>query len=237
MVIPNVPLPQGISAGGSPRCQKAMGGSIAQTRSEKVPTLPRDSPLPRVHTLGSDEGSMTLQELKVKKLEKIVNRSHSRRRAKIVVSDDEEALEDSSKQGRIIEEIDEDARVALVTPTHGEDQLEDQLGVLSATKVLADAAKTYTRRRREVSTGSGGISTASRLFSTAKESVSTAGASMPVSTAESELPKKIKKKVQIQMSLDEELAQKLHEEEQARFNAEQEVKINAEQEELLASEV
>ncbi|GJR81174.1 hypothetical protein Tco_0151959 [Tanacetum coccineum] len=49
-----------------------------------------------------------------------------------------------------------------------------------------DAAKivhTYTRRRRAVSTGSGGISTASRLFSTAEESVSIAGASMPVSTA------------------------------------------------------
>ncbi|GJV86383.1 hypothetical protein Tco_1530321 [Tanacetum coccineum] len=60
------------------------------------------------------------------------------------------------------------------------------MGVFSAAKVLADAAKmvhTYTRRRRAVSTGSGGVSTASRLFSTAEESVSTAGASMPVSTA------------------------------------------------------
>ncbi|GKE31939.1 hypothetical protein Tco_1451261, partial [Tanacetum coccineum] len=62
--------------------------------------------------------------------------------------------------------------VTLVTPTQGEDQPEDQLGVLSAAKVLADAAKTnvhtYTRRRRAVSTGSGGISTA-------EESVSTVG--------------------------------------------------------------
>ncbi|GKE54565.1 hypothetical protein Tco_1489721 [Tanacetum coccineum] len=61
------------------------------------------------------------------------------------------------------------------------------MGVFSAAKVLADAAKenvhTYIRRRRAVSTGSGGINTASRLFSTAEESVSTAGASMPVSTA------------------------------------------------------
>ncbi|GKE74655.1 hypothetical protein Tco_1536696, partial [Tanacetum coccineum] len=64
---------------------------------------------------------------------------------------------------------------------------EDQLGVLSAAEVLADAAKknvnTYTRRRSAVSTGSEGVSTASRIFSTAEESVSTAGASMPVSTA------------------------------------------------------
>ncbi|GKA03912.1 hypothetical protein Tco_0676693 [Tanacetum coccineum] len=53
------------ASGGSPRCQEAMGGSIAQTRSEKVPTPPHDSPLLRVNTLGSDEGSMTLQELTV----------------------------------------------------------------------------------------------------------------------------------------------------------------------------
>ncbi|GJY50374.1 hypothetical protein Tco_0441221 [Tanacetum coccineum] len=110
MAIPNVPLPQGIGVGGSLRCQEAMGGSIAQTRSERVlPT--RDSPLPRVHTIGSDEDRRRLPE--------------------------------------------------------------DQLGVLSTAKVLADAANTnvhtYIRRRRVVSTRSGGISTA--------------GASMPVSTA------------------------------------------------------
>ncbi|GKB32400.1 hypothetical protein Tco_0871801 [Tanacetum coccineum] len=193
-VMPNVPLPQGISVGGSPR----------------------------VNTFGSDEGSMTLQELtvlcttlskkveslegdlkqtkkvygaaytklikNVKKLKKTVKSNQARRRAKIVVSDDEEDLEDSSKQGRKIEEIDQDVGVTLVTPTHSqEDQPEDQLGVFSAAKVLADAAKenvhTYTRRRRAVGTSSGGISTASSLFSTAEESVSTASASMPVSIA------------------------------------------------------
>ncbi|GKB26908.1 hypothetical protein Tco_0866309 [Tanacetum coccineum] len=38
-------------------CQEAIRGSIAQTRSERVPTSPHDSPFPRVHTLGSDEGN------------------------------------------------------------------------------------------------------------------------------------------------------------------------------------
>ncbi|GJR32140.1 putative ribonuclease H-like domain-containing protein [Tanacetum coccineum] len=61
--IPNVPLPQGIGAYGSPRCQEATRG-----------------PLLRL--------------------------------------DDEEDLEDYSKQGRMIEEIDQDAGVTLVTPTH-----------------------------------------------------------------------------------------------------------------------
>ncbi|GJS68903.1 hypothetical protein Tco_0683468 [Tanacetum coccineum] len=189
----------------------------------KSPTMLDDSPLPGGHTLRSDEGKLkqrkqtygaALTKLikKVKKLEQTVKTSQARRRAKIV------------------------------TPTKvnsQEDQSEDQLGVLSAAKVLTDAAKknvnTYTRRRRAVSTGSEGVSTASKIFSTAEESVSTAGASMPVSTAgmvqqvnisipsssettettkdkgkaimqESEQPKKIKKRVQIQMSLDEELA-------------------------------
>ncbi|GJZ18859.1 hypothetical protein Tco_0555449 [Tanacetum coccineum] len=53
----------------------------------------------------------------VKKLEKTIKTSQARRRAKIVVLDDEEDLEDYSKQGRMIEEIDQDARVTLVTPT------------------------------------------------------------------------------------------------------------------------
>ncbi|GJR17913.1 hypothetical protein Tco_0966440 [Tanacetum coccineum] len=55
---------------------------------------------------------------RVKKLEKTVKSNQARRRAKIVVSDDEEDLEDSSKQGRMIEEIDQDAGVTLVTSLH-----------------------------------------------------------------------------------------------------------------------
>ncbi|GKE85026.1 hypothetical protein Tco_1558768, partial [Tanacetum coccineum] len=191
---------------------------------------------------------------KVKKLEQTIKTSQARRRAKIVVSDDEDNEEDPSKQERsMIEEIDQDAGITFVQ-INAEDQG-------SATKVLADAARkrrevvnvySYTRRRKAVSTGSGGISTASGLFSTVEESVSTISASMPVSTAgmvqevsipspvatkdkgkaimqESEQPKKIKKRVQIQMSLDEELAQKLHEEEQARFNDDVQAQIQADE--------
>ncbi|GJV77305.1 putative ribonuclease H-like domain-containing protein [Tanacetum coccineum] len=277
------------ASGGSPRYQEATGGSIAQTRSKRVPTQPYDLPLLRGHTLGSDEGRMQQNELmdlvtklsdrcealetdlrqtkkvygdaftrlikKVKKLEKTVKTSQARRRSRVVISDDEEELEDPSKQGRsMIEEIDQDTGITLVqinaedqvTPTkvsaQGEahtqqDQPEDHLRVLSAAKVLADAARkrrevvnvqSYTRRRRAVSTGSGEISTA-------EESVSTAGASMPVSTAgmvqeastpssvatkdkgkaimqESESPKKMKQREQIQISRDEEVALKLQEE-------------------------
>ncbi|GJW29876.1 putative ribonuclease H-like domain-containing protein [Tanacetum coccineum] len=50
----------------------------------------------------------------VKRLEKIVKSSKARRRAKIVVSDDEEVLEDSSKQGRMIDDIYQDAGITLL---------------------------------------------------------------------------------------------------------------------------
>ncbi|GKA76724.1 hypothetical protein Tco_0783185 [Tanacetum coccineum] len=112
---------------------------------DKTPSIPHDSPLPRVHTLGSDEGRMQHNKLmdlvknltdrvvaletdlqqtkkvygsaftklikKVNKLEKTIKTRQDRRKARIVVSDDEEDLEDPSKQGRKIAEIDENPEV------------------------------------------------------------------------------------------------------------------------------
>ncbi|GKC24948.1 hypothetical protein Tco_1027098 [Tanacetum coccineum] len=62
--------------------------------AEEATTMPYDSPLLRFHSLGSDEGSMTLNELmlilKVKKLEHKVKSSKDRRRVRLVVSEDED---------------------------------------------------------------------------------------------------------------------------------------------------
>nr|GEU77665.1 hypothetical protein [Tanacetum cinerariifolium] len=52
--------------------------------------------------------------MKVKKLEKTVKKSQARRKAKIVVFDREVDLEDSSKQGRKIEKIDQDPDISLI---------------------------------------------------------------------------------------------------------------------------
>ncbi|GJW19082.1 hypothetical protein Tco_0026518 [Tanacetum coccineum] len=49
--------------GGSPRCQEAMGDTIAQTRSERVSTPSYDSPLLGVNTPRSDEERIKLKEL------------------------------------------------------------------------------------------------------------------------------------------------------------------------------
>ncbi|GJV05438.1 putative ribonuclease H-like domain-containing protein, partial [Tanacetum coccineum] len=99
--------------------------------AEEAATMPHDSPLSRVHSLGSDEGSITLHELmvlcttlskkveslesnlkqtkltygaaytklimKVNKLENIIKSSKARRRVRLIVSEDEDDLEDPSK--------------------------------------------------------------------------------------------------------------------------------------------
>ncbi|GJZ05040.1 hypothetical protein Tco_0538315 [Tanacetum coccineum] len=50
----------------------------------------------------------------VKKLEQTIKRSKDRRKAKIVVLEDEDASEDSSKQGRKISKIDKDHTISLI---------------------------------------------------------------------------------------------------------------------------
>ncbi|GKE75893.1 hypothetical protein Tco_1537934 [Tanacetum coccineum] len=70
--------------------------------AEDAATMTHDLPLPRVHSLGSDEGSMILHELTVlcttlsKKVE------------------NESDLEDPSKEGRKIAQLDEDEGINLV---------------------------------------------------------------------------------------------------------------------------
>ncbi|GJR30870.1 hypothetical protein Tco_1107102 [Tanacetum coccineum] len=92
------------------------------------------------------------------------------------------------------------------------DQPEEQFGVFSAAIALADAARrrqgvknvqTYTRRSRLVSTAD--VSTASELGSTAGVKAKDKGKAI---MQEFEPPKKIKKRVQVQMSVDDELAKK-----------------------------
>ncbi|GJZ98193.1 hypothetical protein Tco_0670646, partial [Tanacetum coccineum] len=90
---------------------------------DKTPSMPQDSPLPR--KVSSLETYLKQTKLtygaaytkliqKVKKLENKVKSNQTRRRARIVVSDDEEDLEDPSKQGRKISEIDQDPTILLV---------------------------------------------------------------------------------------------------------------------------
>nr|GEV57192.1 hypothetical protein [Tanacetum cinerariifolium] len=171
---------------GAPTTVTSLDAGRGSGNIDKTPSMPHDSPLPRVNALRNLKqtkqvcgAAYTKLIMKVKRLKKTVKTRKARSQAKIVVSDDEEEFKDPSKQGRsMIEEINQDAKVTLVTPTQVSTQgeahshPEDQLGVLSVAEVLADAAKvhTYTKRRRAVNTGSDEISIASRLLSTTKES-------------------------------------------------------------------
>ncbi|GKD23874.1 hypothetical protein Tco_1225577, partial [Tanacetum coccineum] len=219
------------------------------TAEEVIPS-PHESPLHGVHSLGRDEGSLSLNKLtvlcttlsnkvagleselkqtkqiysialtkfilRVKKLEKTIKTSKVRRRARIVLSEDEddadaEIQEKSSDDTELV--LQEDEPTDLV-----EDQGSGEKGEKEVT--TPTNFQTYARQKRGVSTGSGGVSTASRQVSTAAaEKAKEKGKGIMI---EPEPPKKLKKSVQVQLTIDEELARKIQEEDQARAIAEQE---------------
>ncbi|GJX21129.1 hypothetical protein Tco_0223806 [Tanacetum coccineum] len=101
--------------------------------------MPHESPLHSVHSLGRDEGSLSLNELT-------------------------DLCTSLSNKGRsLIEELDMDVGISLVPPHEANEGRNDdtqiydlpaeQLGVFSATIALADAAK----RRRKVSTAAANL--------------------------------------------------------------------------------
>ncbi|GJR97763.1 putative ribonuclease H-like domain-containing protein [Tanacetum coccineum] len=205
--------------------------------TEEAALMPHESPLQSVHLLGRAEGSLSLNELMVlctslsKKAESLKSELKQTKQTYHA------ALTKLIKRGRsLIEELDLDAGISLVPPhaadqgriddTQISDQPEEQLGVFSVATSLADATRrrqsvenvqTYTRRSRLVSTTD--VSTASKLGSTVGVKAKDKGNAI---IQEFEPPKKIKKRVQVQISVDEELAKKVFEEEQAKFKAEQE---------------
>nr|GFD30320.1 hypothetical protein [Tanacetum cinerariifolium] len=60
---PNELGSQGTSLGGGSRCQKAMGDTVTQTRSERVSKISNDSLLARVNTSQSGKDSLQITEL------------------------------------------------------------------------------------------------------------------------------------------------------------------------------
>nr|GEW81584.1 putative ribonuclease H-like domain-containing protein [Tanacetum cinerariifolium] len=118
MATPVRPSSLRASSKGGHGCHVTIGDTPVQTRSEKVSTMPSDSPLPRVNILGSDKGTFLKLIDRVKKLEK---RIKSKRRSVVIVSskDEEEDLdvEDASKQGRKIAQINQDEGITLEVST------------------------------------------------------------------------------------------------------------------------
>ncbi|GKD80183.1 hypothetical protein Tco_1342804 [Tanacetum coccineum] len=107
---------------------------------------------------------------KVKKLERAAKSSQSRRRANIMVSNDEDDAEDSSKQERKIDEIDQDPNVTLIQHdveiqgSHGQ-EIETETEVYTAEDVSTTGAT--------VTTFGASINTASPLRVSTAEDIST----------------------------------------------------------------
>ncbi|GJY34169.1 hypothetical protein Tco_0418638 [Tanacetum coccineum] len=173
-----------------------LSGGQGSGTIHKTHTRPHDSPLLRVHTLGSDEGSMQQNELtdlvtkltdkvkvldndleqikkvyssaltklilRVKRLERKFKTNKDRRRARIVISEDEDAKEDSSKQGRKISEIDKDPTISLVQP---EQDMEYDFDI-STIEGFTTASVPVTTVELLVSTAGAEVTTASAFIST-----------------------------------------------------------------------
>ncbi|GJR43089.1 hypothetical protein Tco_1311192 [Tanacetum coccineum] len=164
---------------------------------------PHDSPLHVVHSHGSDEGSLKLNELmnlvtklsnrvvvleddlrktkntyssaltklilRVKKLEARVKIGKSRKRAKVVLSeDDADVQDDSSKQGRKLS----DAEVQEKASTETEPIMQE----VTPTEVIQDQGSSE-KGSAKISTAGATKGTASEVpvVSTAEENISTAG--------------------------------------------------------------
>ncbi|GKB64150.1 hypothetical protein Tco_0920336, partial [Tanacetum coccineum] len=162
---------------------------------------PHDSPLHAVHSHGSDEGSLKLNELtnlvtklferigvleddlrktkktyssaftklilRVKKLESQIKTGKTRRKARIVHSDDEDIEDDSSKQGRKLS----DAEVQEKASTKTEPFIQE----VTPTEVIQDQENSE-KGSAEVSTAGATKGTASKVpvVSIAEENISTA---------------------------------------------------------------
>ncbi|GKF40965.1 hypothetical protein Tco_0124307 [Tanacetum coccineum] len=99
--------------------------------------------------------ALTRLILRVKKLEKNVKTGKARRKARIVLSEDEDDAEDSSKQGRKISYIDTDPTISLVQP---QQDMEYDFGVSTA-KGITTASIPVTTTGLEISTANIAVST------------------------------------------------------------------------------
>ncbi|GKF43833.1 hypothetical protein Tco_0130385, partial [Tanacetum coccineum] len=191
--------------------------------------------------------ALTKLVLRVKKLEYKLKSGKARRKAKIVLSDDEEIAEVSSKQGRKISQINEDPTISLVQDegtswipqeeeVHENPSDETEVLVQEETPTeIIEEHKSGEKGEIEISTANIQVSTASPLkVSTAVPHVYTRRSANEKGKdimEEPATPTKVKKRTQVQLSMDEELARKMEEEERIRFNVEQEARALQEEEE------
>ncbi|GJS40113.1 hypothetical protein Tco_0565156 [Tanacetum coccineum] len=189
--------------------------------------------------------ALTKLVLKVKKLEYKLKSDKARRKAKIVLSDDEEITKDSSKQGKKISQIDEDPMISIAQDEgiswipHEEEVHEkpsDETELLvqeeTPTKIIKEHG-TGEKGEIEISTANIQVSNASPpKVSTVVPHVYTRMSAKDKGKAimkEHAIPKKVKKRTQVQLNMDEELARKMEEEERLNLEVARELQRQIDQ--------
>ncbi|GJZ15276.1 hypothetical protein Tco_0550953 [Tanacetum coccineum] len=150
-----------VDAGGAATTDIGLDAGQGSGTIYKTPTRPHDSPLPKFHTLGRDEGSLQQNEL-MDLVSKLTDRDEVLENDLQQTKKDKDAEEDSSKQGRKISNINKDPTISLV---HPKQDMEYDFDVSIAK----------------------GFTTASVLVTTASAFISTASATPEVSTAATNL--------------------------------------------------
>ncbi|GJZ12780.1 hypothetical protein Tco_0548010 [Tanacetum coccineum] len=222
------------------RASKGYSGVVTPLFEKETTSMPHDSPLHVVHSHGSAEGSvqqhdltvlvtklndmidglekdlqqtkktystaLTKLVLRVKKLEYKLKSGKARRKAKIVLSNDEEIEEEvHEKPSDETEVLVQEETPTEIIEEHGSGEKgEMEISIASPPKVSTVVPHVYTKSAKDK------------------------GKAIMEDHA---TPKKVNKRTQVQLSMDEELARKKQEEERIRFNAEQEARALQEEEE------
>ncbi|GKB17324.1 hypothetical protein Tco_0851247 [Tanacetum coccineum] len=197
-------------------------------KAEETASMPHDSPLHVVHSHKSDKGSVPQHDLTV-----LVRKLHDR------IDGLERDLQQTKKTysttltKRKISQIDKDPTISLVQDEgiSVHEKPSDETEVFIQEETPTEIIKEH----RSGEKGEIDISTASPpKVSTAEAHVYTRRSAKDKGNAIMEEPvtlKKVRKRNQVQLRMDEELARKMEEEERIRFNAEQEARALQEEEE------
>ncbi|GJW95992.1 hypothetical protein Tco_0177800 [Tanacetum coccineum] len=198
---------------------------------EETATMPHDSPLPGGHTPRSDEGRLKhdeLMELVTKLSDRVVaveedlkqtKKTYSTALTKLVLK--VKKLEKQVRSGKTQEKNSADTKVLLEEETPTE-LIKDLGSGEKGEKEISIADVPVSTAGAEVSAATHDVSTDIATLVYIKRSASKAKDKGKAIMQEPKPPKKLKKRVQVQMSVDEELARKVQEEEQAKAMAEQE---------------
>ncbi|GJR00520.1 ribonuclease H-like domain-containing protein [Tanacetum coccineum] len=189
--------------------------------AEETASMPHDSPLHNVHSYGSDEGSVQQHDLTI-----LVTKLNNR------IDGLEKDLQQTKKtyitaltklvlrEEEVHEKPSDETEVLVQEETPTEIIKEHGSGEKGEMKISTSNIKVSTASPPKVSTVVPHVYT--------RRSAKDKGNAIMEDHA---TPKKVKKRTQVHLSIDEELARKMEEEERIRFNAEQEARALQEEEE------